>query len=993
MIDKLQANVKKLIEEKKVLVEEISNLKAELDVRDNKVFVLTKKIKKCLRANLLLKRRIISLTGGKEGEEQEKNEQGMETESMEEFIPKSISPIRRLRGAEDSLKLDVSEKDNIASATEMLLSPKLVPTASYQNLTNEKKVVDPTQSLNKVVELQVPQQNLNNLFTISGLGITTLISSPNLLGLNTRRVLKLPLNKDELNLGLAESANTAVPQLGLMRNSPYMGRDGHGPQSLTGLPMTVTVTPAKTPPSAIFRRMNSEMIVRPGLGGDQQRAPSECGTPKILPVPALLSRIQTSNDQKLKNAASSLMLLCSPAVQVKQSQSSQALNSELMSNEAPRDNQKVFRFPITEASIEEELHPRQPTSRPTSDQKIRVSHAVDQPDCYTPQPQSLNGITIRPESSRKELQAADGGVKAGIKEKSLIEEFIVVGIESEEIRECLGAGMFLGKMIKAEPRIVYRWPPCPEEAAGNDVGSQMPNFLFPFGFFIKDISGGELDMNTKESNGPPTSPDRSRANFDGFNHNLINQLTQEYIFKDQIGSERWRSFFLSFNSEETLTLDRGIVHPVLRSANPNMYYTYYCVITEELVAIEGERFVSCPRVYLLKSMYPFRELFGDLLHSIVDDRRAKRLESIAAVENDTKTQLVSDKLSKELIRMSSKEDAWEDIKASLESLSKKTAVPLPGQVLSGVMQRRNLTFHIPAEKELKLQNMIENAMELLPLFSFSDYLFVLASVLRERTVIFVSEERRTLSMAVEYFSNIIKPLSWPFPVIYSLPDNCLEILASPVPLIAGILQSAEKTINEIIPEYAAATREAVFVLIDQKYVLADKATVNSTRMPRLSKTLVPLHDSIKPLFHSASSNTISYSPKSNDFARKSNSKLTFKNPLNQSNHLISKRLENQHWHEIANYLEGLEKAFSEAFDVGRDFRGDKEAAEKQINDRLGPKDAQFLSVFLSTQTFAYYLQQCTINSMRYIEQGEYLISKFDKGRKEVEEIDHDKEEY
>ena len=80
--------------------------------------------------------------------------------------------------------------------------------------------------------------------------------------------------------------------------------------------------------------------------------------------------------------------------------------------------------------------------------------------------------------------------------------------------------------------------------------------------------------------------------------------------------------------------------------------------------------------------------------------------------------------------------------------------------------------------------------------------------------------------------SLIKPLNWCFPAIYSLPENCLEMLSSPMPIICGLNCSADYAKHHIISEHAPVTsKDIIYAFIDEDYLMVSKETVKSTKLP------------------------------------------------------------------------------------------------------------------------------------------------------------------
>ena len=161
--------------------------------------------------------------------------------------------------------------------------------------------------------------------------------------------------------------------------------------------------------------------------------------------------------------------------------------------------------------------------------------------------------------------------------------------------------------------------------------------------------------------------------------------------------------------------------------------------------------------------------------------------------------------------------------------------------------------------------------------------------------------------------------------------------------------------NEIVPEFVSISRESIYVLLDEKYILAGKDTVSQTRLPRFNSKIKELNESIKNLFNSTSSYSLSFNSKSREFSRKSSNKLP-----KASSASAKKKLDASQIVVVKTYLEKMQKTIQDS--LATTLPNDWQASEKQIRERLGPKEEKFLDSFFQTQTFAFSLQSLDNNN-------------------------------
>jgi hypothetical protein len=161
----------------------------------------------------------------------------------------------------------------------------------------------------------------------------------------------------------------------------------------------------------------------------------------------------------------------------------------------------------------------------------------------------------------------------------------------------------------------------------------------------------------------------------------------------------------------------------------------------------------------------------------------------------------------------------------------------------------------------------------------------------ERSVIFISEFQERLSGAIASFNSMAEPFIWTFPTIYSLPEECLTMFQSPVPIQVGLKIASKEFLKRIGPQYygdLTAQKDTVFVFLDYGIVLTNSNQVKSTLVPFFQDFLVILGAIYKKHFHEKSSNFLKISKKKGKNNQKKYSlskqnRFSFKEKLNKIN--------------------------------------------------------------------------------------------------------------
>lgn len=358
-----------------------------------------------------------------------------------------------------------------------------------------------------------------------------------------------------------------------------------------------------------------------------------------------------------------------------------------------------------------------------------------------------------------------------------------------------------------------------------------------------------------------------------------------------------------------------------------------------------EQVFLVPRAYIIKTQYPFRQFFESLLHLIVDIRRSIQIERLIQLEANPEFNEAL--LLEELIKLtvaSHSQELRDHLLTKFSSLPR----PKPGLCIKTSIRGQPLQFEVPPLADLPFFDTVQAGIEVLPHFCLTDYLFLLASLFQEKSIIFVSENRALLSSTIGYFTSILRPLSWTFPIIYSLPESCLAFLSSPVPLMAGLLLDSPRVLRDLLPEYSQA--DSLFVLLDKAHILAPPAMVSSLPLPRLNKQLKALHEPIRSYFSPVSSTSVTYQPRKARFIRKKGGSLRQIEAKKELPH----RTDSPPASQIKTYLQGMQACLREAFHSSSP-QSPRQTVE-EIKARLGPKDDLFVDQFSSTQMASYYWQ-------------------------------------
>lgn len=180
-------------------------------------------------------------------------------------------------------------------------------------------------------------------------------------------------------------------------------------------------------------------------------------------------------------------------------------------------------------------------------------YAPDQPPNLFTLAENIANISISSINPLENLQITESVVINVIgKFNHLIEEFSILGVSNEEVRNSISNFQGLTNGITAKPHTLFHksWNP---NSASLDC---LKNFLFPFGYEIKTIPNDNLQP-----------------------------VIENHIIRDTVQQDSKKFYFFKLNSEFTTSNSTGCESDVLKESNPNLFYNYYCIYNEALHVI------------------------------------------------------------------------------------------------------------------------------------------------------------------------------------------------------------------------------------------------------------------------------------------------------------------------------------------------------------------------------------------------------------------------
>ena len=308
-------------------------------------------------------------------------------------------------------------------------------------------------------------------------------------------------------------------------------------------------------------------------------------------------------------------------------------------------------------------------------------------------------------------------------------------------------------------------------------------------------------------------------------HLIINNFSKinDLLFKENIFDKKYYFYTIRLNSGlEEIQYDK-FNFKVLDLINPLKKYFFFILSIKDFFIKENEKkdffdIIIYDKFYVFQSYYPFSEFYKNILEAYFFEIKKKRLEIFnSGVKNSKldKNKLIS--ISSHRLNDFSK-NLTDKMLFDLEKIEIYNKYNL--QINIEILKKN---FETPKFNEINYslsKYCFENTLKKIPL---EDFLFLYLSIILEKSFIIISKNLNQISSFINTLISFLKPFDWVFPLIFKLPENCFDILNSPVPIIVGINMDSENFANNIFPLYTKNNNNLdslIFVFLDDFFILS-----------------------------------------------------------------------------------------------------------------------------------------------------------------------------
>jgi hypothetical protein len=392
------------------------------------------------------------------------------------------------------------------------------------------------------------------------------------------------------------------------------------------------------------------------------------------------------------------------------------------------------------------------------------------------------------------------------------------------------------------------------------------------------------------------SEDANRLDDMGGSRINLNQNENFMVSRIEIMRHGPDSTGMTSEVKQMLNLRKQIA--LLSRSNPNSFNFFFCLRYNDVFVQPSNSGMSLdlyyvPRIFAFKSKFPLSVFYHDLLKKLLSRLRNIRISSymeaakgLGSTQKVAENYLVPNSISdnfqsnisitqennnkapvnqyqlavNSVIDSLSNKTLFETVSTEFltvcQTLLKENPVLIPLNKIKMELPSINLSYTLPSlvnSHILEAQFGFRHFLSKLP---FEEFIILLTAILLEKTIVLVSENLHSLSSAIATLNTLIRPFRWSFPIIYSLPKECMLMLEAPVPVLIGLNLSSHQFLKEIAPVHfkdIKKNKDKIFLLLDDQLTLASKPMLNSLTIPYFNDFLIVLQVIYKKNFMSKQS--------------------------------------------------------------------------------------------------------------------------------------------
>ncbi|KAL4466853.1 hypothetical protein ABPG74_010450 [Tetrahymena malaccensis] len=342
----------------------------------------------------------------------------------------------------------------------------------------------------------------------------------------------------------------------------------------------------------------------------------------------------------------------------------------------------------------------------------------------------------------------------------LFEKFFILGCDKDDMKEFDQDSSTIQGLLPG--KILYSYPQLNPDDSTDQVLKIIHEFAFP-----KGIKSRKIKISTS-----------------------FRKVTQ-FILSNSKTMIQNKFYMFTMKSSTHYDIINYKDQSVLNQINPHRLLYCYCfknrdyletTYDESNFQVENHKnrsFWETKRVYCFVTLYPFQELFQEMLINVLNQIKISRTSSFSEFESSDPKIIY--KLDGDCVQQIIK-DKMQDVFLSYRDIQ----VTDFQQIIIIDTLAGPYKYVIGSQKIIQIHTHKWSLALSLSNLSLQNLMFIFHAILLENTIIFNSRNKCLLTQTIHTFEQLIYPFSWPYPIIYLLPETLQTLFDSPVPIIMGV---------------------------------------------------------------------------------------------------------------------------------------------------------------------------------------------------------------
>ena len=534
------------------------------------------------------------------------------------------------------------------------------------------------------------------------------------------------------------------------------------------------------------------------------------------------------------------------------------------------------------------------------------------------------------------------------KQQNLYDHFMIITASRDAFENAIAESYYKpnASEIRLPPSSIYSYPEM--ESTNNNIKKTLENYAFPFGVKTERLNLDESFSQLNEIVFKGNNLIDQRKNCFTFVIKTEDSYNKACFQHNQSLYEGIRNFTNNSNNSSKDSADAFVKWnnlDFLEVSNSNSFLYGFGIKTEDFIECkEGKtnipkkkRYWMVEKAYCFISKYPCTRFFLDAILQILNLMKVSKMklqseqnsDCFSKIDTDFVKNFFTNDLNKilEMIMNVHKNITFDSILDIKDS-------KFPFEVMFQVPDfNRSFYLEVDWVSSYGLSNLKDES-----------FAFILMALLLENPIVFVSENLGLLTSTLMTFLSLISPFKWHYPVVSNLPQDLMQILESPVPILVGINKK-----RNFVKDLAQKYNHIIFVSLDNDVFIHNPIVMKGIINEDFYKKLRNIFNDFINKLNKKPADLLDFNP---DIDYEKNSGLV-PNPSNDQRELTYRFFRNIDNFMYMNCIKLIpEKAL---YAINEKNLLNYEMIRAQIKNKN--RDNAFLERFICTQMFTFFLDE------------------------------------